>query len=80
MLGIELPPFLIFYLGAVIALLGGASWRGPVMIVVILLSALNLWQLPAIYSVETELMGMALKPIHIDRLSYCSAIYSILPR
>jgi|TARA_R110001599_G_scaffold56412_4_gene156127 multicomponent Na+:H+ antiporter subunit D len=69
MLGIELPPFLIFYLGAVIALLGGASWRGPVMIVVILLSALNLWQLPAIYSVETELMGMALKPIHIDRLS-----------
>jgi multicomponent Na+:H+ antiporter subunit D len=69
MLGIDLPPFLIFYLGAVIALLGGATWRGPAMIVIIILSALNLWQLPTPYSVETQLMGMALKPIHIDRLS-----------
>lgn len=69
MVGIELPPFLLFYLGAVIALLGGATWRGPAMIVVIVLSALNLWQLPAFYDVETQLMGMDLKPIHIDRLS-----------
>ena len=69
MVGIELPPFLLFYLGAVIALLGGATWRGPAMIVIIVLSALNLWQLPAFYGVETQLMGMDLKPIHIDRLS-----------
>ncbi|AMO68460.1 putative monovalent cation/H+ antiporter subunit D [gamma proteobacterium BDW918] len=69
MLGIELPPFLIFYLGALIALVGGATWRGPALIVVVVVSALNLWQLPSGFGLETQLMGMALKPIHIDRLS-----------
>jgi multicomponent Na+:H+ antiporter subunit D len=69
MLSIELPPFLIFYLGALLAAFCQGRLRAVVLFATIALSALNLWQLPQGFSITASLMGMELIPVQLDNLN-----------
>ncbi|GAB3373915.1 Na(+)/H(+) antiporter subunit D [Spongiibacter taiwanensis] len=70
MLITDLPPFLLFYLGGLLAALSRGKLRAGLMLATIALSALNLWMLPDGFSVQAELMGMALEPVRLDNLNF----------
>jgi multicomponent Na+:H+ antiporter subunit D len=68
-LSIELPPFLLFYLGAILAGLCQGRVRAAALLGTIALSALNLWQLPENYTVVASFMGLELTPVKLDNLN-----------
>lgn len=69
MLITDLPPFLLLYLGGVLAALSRGRLRAGLMLATIAVSALNLWSLPADFTVQSSLMGMALTPVRLDNLN-----------
>jgi multicomponent Na+:H+ antiporter subunit D len=68
-LSIELPPFLLFYLGAILAGLCQGRVRAAALLGTIALSAVNLWQLPENYTVVASFMGLELTPVKLDNLN-----------
>ncbi|MFT5888348.1 MAG: multicomponent Na+:H+ antiporter subunit D [Zhongshania sp.] len=69
MLITELPPFLLFYIGAILAGLCQGRVRAIVLLGTIGLSALNLWQLPENFRITSSLMDLDLIPVQLDRLN-----------
>ncbi|MFT7404153.1 Na(+)/H(+) antiporter subunit D [Zhongshania sp.] len=69
MLSIELPPFLLFYVGAILAGLCQGRVRAAALLGTIALSAVNLWQLPENYTVLASFMGLELTPVKLDNLN-----------
>jgi multicomponent Na+:H+ antiporter subunit D len=65
----ELPPFLLFYIGAILAGLCQGRVRATVLLGTIALSALNLWQLPENFRITSSLMDLDLIPVQLDRLN-----------
>jgi multicomponent Na+:H+ antiporter subunit D len=65
----ELPPFLLFYIGAILAGLCQGRVRAIVLLGTIGLSALNLWQLPENFRITSSLMDLDLIPVQLDRLN-----------
>jgi multicomponent Na+:H+ antiporter subunit D len=68
-LSIELPPFLLFYVGAILAGLCQGRVRAAALLGTIALSAVNLWQLPENYTVLASFMGLELTPVKLDNLN-----------
>ncbi len=69
MLITELPPFVLFYLGGLVAVLSRGALRSALLLGIIALSAANLWMLPEDFALQGELMGMALEPVKLDNLN-----------
>ncbi len=66
---IELPPFLIFFLGALLVPLVRGWPRYLLLLSVPLLSAANLVGLPEGLQLQLQLFGFTLTPVRVDRLS-----------
>jgi len=66
---IELPPFLLFYIAALVAAVLPRAPRLVLMLAVPLASCAMLLQLPTELSVNLVLMDLQLEPLRIDRLS-----------
>ena len=66
---IELPPFLLFYIAALVAAVLPRAPRLVLMLAVPLASCAVLLQLPAELSVNLVLMDLQLEPLRVDRLS-----------
>lgn len=66
---VELPPFLVFYLGAFLVLIPHEKLRAASMLVIPVLGAVQLYLLPEQYRLEETFLGMTLNPVRVDRLS-----------
>ena len=66
---IELPPFLLFYIAALVAAVLPRAPRLVLMLAVPLASCAMLLQLPTELSVNLVLMDLQLEPLRVDRLS-----------
>ncbi len=66
---VEIPPFLPFFIGALIALLTRGTLRGILMIVTPLLSALHLWMVPEGSHLQFAFLDYQLIPYKVDKLS-----------
>ena len=66
---IELPPFLLFYIAALVAAVLPRAPRLVLMLAVPLASCVVLLQLPTELSVNLVLMDLQLEPLRVDRLS-----------
>lgn len=65
----ELPPFLPFYLGALLVALAPSRWRPALTVLTPLISAAHLLTVPAGAHLNIELLGHELNPLRVDRLS-----------
>jgi|TARA_Y100000310_G_scaffold326985_1_gene392667 multicomponent Na+:H+ antiporter subunit D len=65
----ELPPFVPFYVGAVLALLTRGRIRGVIMVAIPILSGIHLWLTPAAVYWELQFLGQELVPYRVDKLS-----------
>jgi len=65
----ELPPFLPFYIGALVVALAPSRWRPALSVLTPLISAAHLLTLPAGAHFTVELLGYELNPLRADRLS-----------
>jgi len=65
----ELPPFLPFYIGALVVALAPSRWRPALSVLTPLISAAHLLTLPAGAHLSIELLGHELNPLRVDRLS-----------
>ncbi|AKH68377.1 multisubunit sodium/proton antiporter, MrpD subunit [Spongiibacter sp. IMCC21906] len=65
----ELPPFLLLYLGGVLAVFSRGPLRTVLLLATIALSAANLWLLPTDFTIQSSLLGMDLEPVRLDRLN-----------
>ena len=68
MLG-SIPPFLIFFVGAVLVPLVRGPARKVLLLLVPLVGALNVWGLPTGYELPYHFVGYDLLPVRADRLS-----------
>ena len=68
MLG-SIPPFLIFFVGAVLVPLVRGPARKALLLLVPLVGALNVWGLPTGYELPYHFLGYDLLPVRADRLS-----------
>ena len=68
MLG-SIPPFLIFFVGAVLVPLVRGPARKVLLLLVPLVGALNVWGLPTGYELPYHFLGYDLLPVRADRLS-----------
>ena len=63
---IELPPFLLFYIAALVAAVLPRAPRLVLMLAVPLASCAMLLQLPTEFSVNLVLMDLQLEPLRVD--------------
>lgn len=65
----ELPPFVPFFIAALLALVLRGWWRNSVMLLVPILGGLHLWQIDAGLSLQFTLFDYTLTPYRTDKLS-----------
>ena len=65
----ELPPFVPFYIGALLVLVTRGHLRAAVMIAIPILGGIHLWQLPESLSFSLQFLGYELIPYRVDKLS-----------
>lgn len=65
----ELPPFLIFYVGALFALIPSHRYRAFAMLLVPVVGAINLLSMSADASLQVTLAGFQLTPLRVDDLT-----------
>ena len=66
---VEIPPFLPFFIGALIALVTRGTLRGVLMVATPLLSALHLWMVPEGIHLQFTFLDYQLTPYRVDKLS-----------
>ncbi len=88
MWAIELPPFVPFFIGALLILVSRGFLRAAIMLAVPVLGCIHLWMVPEGIHWQTEFLGYQLLPYRVDRLSlvfgyifhiaaFISVIYSL---
>jgi multicomponent Na+:H+ antiporter subunit D len=66
---IEIPPFVPFFIGALIAAFTRGTLRGALMVAVPIISALHLWMVPEGIHLQFALLDYQLIPYRVDKLS-----------
>ncbi len=66
---LEIPPFVPFFIGAVIAAVTRGRLRGVVMVLIPVLSALHLWTVPEGSHLQFAFLSYELIPYRVDKLS-----------
>ena len=65
----ELPPFVLFFIGALIATITSGRLRGIIMLAIPIVSAINLWMMPEGIHLQLSFLEYQLSPYKIDKLS-----------
>ena len=65
----ELPPFVLFFIGALIAAITSGRLRGIIMLAIPIVSAINLWMMPEGIHLQLSFLEYQLSPYKIDKLS-----------
>ena len=63
----DLPPFVLFFIGALFAALTRGRIRGFIMLAIPLFSAANLWMMPEGVHLQFAFMDYQLEPYKIDK-------------
>jgi multicomponent Na+:H+ antiporter subunit D len=66
---IEIPPFIPFFLGALILLCTRGMLRSAIMIAIPIVSAMHLWMMPEGIHLQFDFLGYQLTPYRVDKLS-----------
>lgn len=66
---IEIPPFIIFFLGALLVFLTHGKLRCVIMVATPIISALHLWMIPEGIHLQFAFLDYQLTPYRIDKLS-----------
>lgn len=66
---IEIPPFIPFFIGALIAAFTRGTLRGALMVAVPIISALHLWMVPEGIHLQFAFLDYQLIPYRVDKLS-----------
>ena len=66
---LEIPPFVPFFIGALIALFTRGTLRGAIMVCVPIVSALHLWMIPEGIHLQFAFLDYQLTPFKVDKLS-----------
>lgn len=66
---IELPPFIPFFIGAIILLLTRGILRSAVMLAIPIVSAMHLWMIPEGIHLQFVFLDYQLTPYRVDKLS-----------
>jgi len=66
---IEIPPFVPFFIGGLIALVTRGTLRGAIMVCIPIISALHLWLLPEGIHLQCTFLDYQLIPYRVDKLS-----------
>jgi multicomponent Na+:H+ antiporter subunit D len=66
---LELPPFVPFFIGALIAAVTRGALRGAIMVAIPMLSALHLWLVPEGVHLQIAFLDYQLVPYRVDKLS-----------
>ncbi|MFT6917876.1 MAG: multicomponent Na+:H+ antiporter subunit D [Cognaticolwellia sp.] len=66
---IEIPPFVPFFIGALIAAFTRGTLRGALMVAVPIISALHLWMVPEGIHLQFAFLDYQLIPYRVDKLS-----------
>lgn len=66
---IEIPPFVPFFIGGLIALVTRGTLRGAIMVCIPIISALHLWLLPEGIHLQYAFLDYQLIPYRVDKLS-----------
>ncbi len=66
---LEIPPFVPFFIGALLAALTRGPLRGAIMVLVPVLSAIHLWMMPEGIHLQFSFLGYELTPYRLDKLS-----------
>ena len=66
---LELPPFVPFYIGALIALVSRGTLRAAIMLAIPVLSAIHLWMVPEGVYLQFAFLDYQLIPYRVDKLS-----------
>ncbi len=66
---LEIPPFVPFFIGAVLAAVTRGPLRNMVMIAIPVLSAIHLWMVPDGNHIQFAFLGYELIPYRVDKLS-----------
>lgn len=66
---LELPPFIPFFIGALIATVTRGALRGAIMVAVPILSAFHLWMVPEGIQLQFAFLDYQLIPYRVDKLS-----------
>jgi len=66
---LEIPPFVPFFVGALIAAVTRGTLRGAIMVIIPIVSAYHLWMVPEGIHLQFEFLGYQIIPYTADRLS-----------
>ena len=66
---LELPPFVPFYIGALIVLVSRGILRAAIMLAIPVLSAIHLWMVPEGVHLQLAFLDYQLIPYRVDKLS-----------
>ena len=66
---LELPPFVPFYIGGLIALVSRGTLRASIMLAIPVLSAIHLWMVPEGVYLQFAFLDYQLIPYSVDKLS-----------
>ncbi len=66
---LEIPPFVPFFIGALIAAFTRGKLRGVIMMLTPILGALHLWMVPEGIHLQFAFLGYELMPYRVDKLS-----------
>ena len=66
---LELPPFVPFYIGGLIALVSRGTLRASIMLAIPVLSAIHLWMVPEGVYLQFAFLDYQLIPYRVDKLS-----------
>lgn len=67
---LELPPFVPFFIGALLALIARGSMRSVIMLAIPVLGAIHLWGVPAGTHLQFAFLDYELIPYRADKLSF----------
>ncbi|MBL4940661.1 MAG: Na(+)/H(+) antiporter subunit D [Colwellia sp.] len=65
----EIPPFVPFFIGALLALVTRGKLRGAIMVVIPIVSAIHLWMVPEGVHLQIAFFDYQLSPYRVDKLS-----------
>lgn len=66
---LEIPPFVPFFIGALLAGLTRGPVRGIIMVLIPVISAIHLWMVPEGIHLQFSFLGYELTPYRLDKLS-----------
>ena len=66
---IEIPPFIPFFIGALLALLTRGIVRNVIMVLIPMVGAMHLWMVPEGIHLQLDFLGYELMPYKVDKLS-----------